>query len=126
MKRANSPSWRAWPGAITAEAGDYEIRVRTDFGRTRGRIDALAVLLDVPDIVDYLDDIEIASGGTRLPLPRTYRVIRNVHLTLQDTGSGAASARVMDKSASAGPLIRCFTTAGSATAGRVDAIVQGY
>jgi hypothetical protein len=32
----------------------------------------------------------------------------------------------MDKDATAGPLIQCFTTAGAATSGWVDATIQGY
>jgi hypothetical protein len=124
--RANGPGWRPWPGALAAEVGDYDIRVRADFGRSRGRIDVLAVNLDMPDIVEYIDDANIAGAGTRLTLARTYRVIRNVNLTLQDDGGVAASARVIDKNAALGPLINCFTTAGGATTGRVDAIIQGY
>lgn len=123
--RTNAGGWLPWPGALTAQAGEYQFRIRTAFGRTRGRVDALAINLDVPDIVEYLDDIDISAGGTRLPLTNAYRVIRNVHLTLQDDGGTADSAKVIDKSAALGPLVNC-TTAGSATTGRVDAIIQGH
>lgn len=124
--RTNAGGWLPWPGALAAQAGEYQFRIRTGFGRTRGRVDALAINLDVPDIVEYLDDINISAGGTRLPLTNTYRVIRNVNLTLQADGGSAAGIKVIDKSAALGPLVNCTTTAGSATSGRVDAIIKGY
>lgn len=119
-------SWRPWPGAIAAEAVGYEFRVSTNASSTRGRISELAVQLDVPDIVEHLDDIVIASGGTRLPISETYRFIKNVSLTLQDDGGSAESVKVMDKNASLGPLSQCFNSAGSGTAGKIDATIQGY
>lgn len=124
--RANAPGYMPWPGAITAAAGDYEIRVRTTFGRTRGRIDALAINFDVADIIEYLNDIAIAAPGTRLPITQTYHTITGVHLTLQDDAGTALTARVMDKSASLGPLINTFDSTNTATTGNVDAIIQGY
>lgn len=123
--RINAPGWMPWPGAITAEAGDYEIRVHTAFGGTRGRIDALSVNFDVPDITEYLHGISIAALGTRLAPAKSYHAIRAVHLTLQDDGGTARTARVMDKSL-AGPLINCFDSSSAAATGHVDAIIQGY
>ena len=124
--RGNAPGYMPWPGAITAEAGDYEIRVRTAFGHTQGRIDALAVNFDVPDIIEYLNDIAIAAPGTRLPITQTYHAITGVHLTLQDDGGTALTARVMDKDETLGPLINTFDATNAATTGNVDAIIQGY
>jgi hypothetical protein len=48
-----------------------------------------------------------------------------VSLTLHSDGGSATTARVVDKSTS-GPLIQCFNASGAATAGTVDAYVQGY
>jgi hypothetical protein len=124
--RGNAPGYMPWPGAITTEAGDYEIRVRTAFGHTQGRIDALAVNFDVPDIIEYLNDIAIAAPGTRLPITQTYHAITGVHLTLQDDGGTALTARVMDKDETLGPLINTFDATNAATTGNVDAIIQGY
>jgi hypothetical protein len=114
-----------WPGSITTEAGEYQIRVKTAFGRTRGRIDALAVSWDVPDITEYLDDVSILTAGTRLPITKAFHTIRAVNLTLQDDGGTARTARVLDKTIT-GPLIKCFDGSNAATGGRVDAIIQGF
>lgn len=119
-------AWRPWPGAIAAEPVAYEFSVSASAGSTRGRISALAVQLDVPDIVERFDDITIASGGTRLALTNTYRNIKNVSLTLQDDGGSARTVKAMDKSAALGPLIQCLNSAGSGTAGKIDATIQGY
>lgn len=124
--RNNAPGYLPWPGAITTELGDYEIRVRTAYGRTRGRIDALTVNIDVEDIVEYLNDIAIAAAGTRLPITETYHVIRGVNLTLQDDGGSARTTRWIDKNTALGPLIKAFDSTNTATTGHVDVIIQGY
>jgi hypothetical protein len=61
--RSAAPGWRPWPGTLIAEAGDYDIRVRTTYGRTRGTVGVFVVNLDVADLVEYLDDIDIAKIG---------------------------------------------------------------
>lgn len=123
--RNNAPGYMPWLGGITAETGDYEIRVRTNFSRIQGRIRNLIVNLDVPDIMETVNDKTISSAGTRLPLTKSYYAILNVNLTVQDDGGSARTARVMDKSTS-GPLVKCFDINGNATAGKVDATIQGY
>lgn len=123
--RNNAPGYMPWLGGITAETGDYEIRVRTNFSRTQGRIRNLIVNLDVPDIMETVNDQTISASGTRLPLTKSYYAILNVNLTVQDDGGSARTARVMDKSTS-GPLVKCFDINGNPTAGKVDATIQGY
>lgn len=123
--RNNAPGYMPWLGGITAETGDYEIRVRTNFSHTQGRIRNLIVNLDVPDIMETVDDKAISASGTRLPLTKSYYAILNVNLTVQDDGGSARTARVMDKSTS-GPLVKCFDINGNPTAGKVDATIQGY
>src|SRR5574343_1615849 len=109
-----------WLGGITAETGEYEIRVRTNLSRTQGQIRNLIVNFDVPDIMETVDDKAISASGTRLPLTKSYYAILNVNLTVQDDGGSARTARVMDKSTS-GPLVKCFDINGNPTAGKVDA-----
>ena len=121
-----SEDWRPWPGAIAAEPITYEWRVSTAAGVTRGRISVLSAQLDVPDILEYFDDVTVGSGGSRLTLTKTYRAIKNVSLTLQHDGGSARTVRTMDKNASLGPLVQCFDSAGTGTAGKIDAVLQGY
>jgi hypothetical protein len=69
--------------------------------------------------------VVIASGGSRLSIGTGWRNVVIVSLTLHSDGGSATTARVVDKSTS-GPLIQCFNASGAATAGTVDAYVQGY
>lgn len=119
-------SWQAWPGAISAEAVSYEFRVSTSAGVTRGRVVVLQILLDVADIAETLANIALGSGGTRLPLTKTYRAIKAVNLTLQADGGSARTLEVIDKSATLGPLCQGFDSTHTGAASHVDAIVQGY
>ncbi len=118
-------AWRLFPGSLTVAAEKYFFRVRTGAGATRGRIAALTLKLDVPDVVEYLDDVVLSAGGTRLPLTKAFRAIRSVNVTLQDDAGSAVDVRVMDKD-TAGPLIQAFDAGGSGTSGLIDAIIQGY
>jgi hypothetical protein len=124
--RAHAPGYAPWPGALTATAGDWQIRIKTNFSRTRGRIDDLSVVWDVPDREVYLDDVVIAApGGTQLSVGTGWNAIRVVNLTLQNDGGTARTPIVIDKSL-AGPLVKCLDATGVATTGKVDAIIQGY
>lgn len=119
-------NYTQWPGQLDhLRAQPYQIRVIGHAGTQQAILQQFSVVFDVPDLVEILEDVPIASGGTRLALTRSYRAIVSARLTLEDDGGSAAYAKVMDKSL-AGPLIQCFTTAGAATAGTVDVVVHGY
>ena len=68
----------------------------------------------------------IASGGTRLTVPGTPRKIVSVRVAIEDDGGSAAYAKVMDKDAVLGPLIKVFTSSDAATSGMVDAVIHWY
>jgi len=123
--RGNAPGYSPWPGAIVAETNPRQIRVRANFSRTRGRIDALAVNFDVPDRNVALNDVAIAAEGTRLAIGGGWHGIRVVNLTLQQDGGTARVPIVMDKSLS-GPLIKCLDAGGTPVTGTTDVILQGY
>ena len=120
------PGYQPWPGSIVVAPDIYDLRVTTGFGATPGQISLFSALVDVPDIIEHLNDVAIASGGTRLTLAEVYRVVKNVQLTLQTSGSSALTAKALDKDAVQGPLVQCFNTSGTGVAGTVDATVQGY
>lgn len=117
-------AWKVWAGSL-AEPLPYQFRVTTTFGTVQGRISRLKANLDVADIVERLNNVAISAAGTRLPITKTYRVIKNVNLTLQHNGGTAMSAKWLDKSAS-GPLTGCFDSTNALTTGVVDATIQGY
>lgn len=118
--------WKPWPGSLSAEAVTYEWRITTAPGVVQGGISALAVMLDVADIIERLNDVTIAPAGTRLVLANTYRHIKNISLTRQADGGTARTVVVMDKSATLGPLVQCLDSASVGTTGSIDATIQGY
>jgi hypothetical protein len=117
----------AWPGVLSPLTyQQYEFRI-TGFGGTEQVVvEQLKIILDVPDILEVFPDVLVGAAGTRLAIAQTYRNIVAVQLTLQDDGGTAAYVKTMDKDLTLGPLIQAFTTADVATAGLVDATVQGY
>ncbi|MGP4843303.1 phage tail protein [Marinobacter sp. 1Y8] len=120
-------SYLAFPGAIDAVEGTYTFRlvIPNQFTGTAPTVTDITVSLDVEDIEESLNDITLISGGTRLPITRTYRAITNVSLTLQSDGGAAESVKIIDKN-SIGPLIQGFDSAGAGTAATIDATIQGY
>lgn len=118
--------YRPWPGALTGvQRVTYHLRLTLDGGLVQGIVDRFSITVDVPDIVERLDDVALAAGGTVLPITQTYRAIANVSLTLQDDGGSARSVKILNKSTS-GPLVQAFDSAGAGTTAVVDAIIQGY
>lgn len=120
------PDYQPWPGALNAENEPYDIRISTSAGSTQGVISALTVSIDAPFVEESLNDVVISAGGTRLAPTKTYRSIDNVQITVQADGNGAVGARIEDKDATLGPLIKTINDAGTAVAGLVDARIRGY
>ena len=118
--------YQSWPGSVEVLNEPYDVRVTTGFGETRGTVSALTFTVDLPDIVERLNDVVIAAGGTRLPISESYRDILNVALPVQNDGNGAVGARIEDKSPSLGPLVKTINDAGVAVAGLIDATIQGF
>ena len=122
------PDWSAWPGELSPiPAARIDFRFTLSGGSRRGIIHTLSVLLDVPDVVEYLEDVAVSSAGTtRLLLTKTFRAITAVNLTLQDIGTGARSVIAFDKDAVNGPLVKAYDGAGTLVNASADAIVQGH
>ncbi len=122
----NVPGLRAWPGSLLLQdQTPLRFRIVTAPGTVRGVISEFTVLIDVPDIIEFLSDVSIAAAGTRLPITETYRAIANVSLTLA-SDANVSSAQINDKNPATGPEIICRNAAGTAVAAKVDARVQGY
>lgn len=123
-----APDWSAWPGELTPiPAIEINWRVTCYGGLNQGKISSLIVLLDVPDVIEVLDDVAISSSGTtRLPITKTFRAITAVNLTLQDIGTGARNVIVFDKDADLGPLTKAYDDTNTLVNASVDAIIQGH
>ncbi|MCS6243784.1 MAG: hypothetical protein H2172_08015 [Opitutus sp.] len=120
------PDWQASPGQVTVSGNTiYDFRISTGEAQTQGTVTAFAVVVDAPDVIESINNAVLASGGTRLALTKTYKVIKNISLTIQQDGNGAASIQILDK-LKAGPLVRAFNTSGTGVAALIDATIQGY
>jgi hypothetical protein len=119
-------AFQLWPGALAVD-GDMAVRIRVTVagGADQGVISAITALIDVPDLVETLPAVSVASGGTRLPIAQTYNAIKTVALTVYSGGSGV-SARIVDKNPTLGPLVQIINTSGVGVAGTLDAVIQGY
>lgn len=115
-----------WPGQLDhLRQQPYNIRITGHAGTVQAVLQQLTVLLDVPDLIEILEDVPLLAGGSRLSLARNYRRIVAVRWSLQESGGSAAYIKVIDKSV-AGPLLQGFTTGGVGTAAVVDVVVHGY
>lgn len=119
------PDYTGWPGSLMATSQPYQFRITTGNSSIRGKLSGFAPTIDVPDIEERFNDLAIASGGTRLPIAKTYSVIQNVNLTLQSDGGTATRVRVVDKDPTLGPLIQADAS-GTPTSAKIDALIQGY
>jgi hypothetical protein len=117
--------FQTWPGEITALNEPYDFRVSILRGATRGQINSMVFTVDMPDIVERLNDVAIASGGTNLPITKTYRAIKNINFTVQSDGHGGIGGQIVNKQVS-GPNVKVYDAAGAAVAGVIDAVIQGY
>jgi hypothetical protein len=125
-KKLADVAYVPFPGRAWADAGTtYQFRIDVDQSNQQGQIGTVVAQIDVPDKTIRLPDVVIAAGGTRLVIGTGWRNVVIVSLTLHSDGGSAITARVVDKS-SLGPLVQCFNASGAATAGTVDAYVQGY
>ncbi|MEX2642884.1 MAG: hypothetical protein WD270_05495 [Acetobacterales bacterium] len=120
-----STAYLPWTGRVHAVEQEYEIEAEIPADTVRGRLARLVAQVDAEDIIERFDDLAIDAGGTRLPVTKPFRVIRNVQLTLQDDAGSAERLKLLDKSLS-GPLVRAFDGAGAGAAATIDATVQGY
>lgn len=116
-----------WPGQIDhLRRQPYKIRIIGYAGTVQAVLQELSVIFDVRDLLETVNDAAISALGTRLSLTNSYREIVSVRVALLDDAGASAYAKVMDKSAALGPLIKVFDTDGVATTGLVDVIVHGY
>ena len=125
-KKSTDVAYVPFPGRAWADAGiPYQFRVDVEQSAEQGQIGSVIAQIDVPDKTIRLPNVAIGTGGARLVIGAGWKSVVIVNLTLQGDGGSATTARVLDKS-TAGPLVQCFSAAGTAAAGTVDAYVQGY
>lgn len=110
---------------VVSERSGVWIRIEIDGGEKQGKITRLKAIVDVPDESETLNDVAISAGGTRLPITKTYRSIKNVNITLQDDESDAVTVKIIDKNSTLGPLMKAYNAANTAVSATVDVTIQG-
>lgn len=123
-------NWIPWTGtlAVGTDFAGMDFRLTFQSGEARGRVLNLDFILDVEDESEYIDDFVVGPSGSRLTLQKSYRIIKNIRLTLQDDEGNATGAWAVDKDHVLGPLIETFYNTGSTktlTSGLVDVQVIG-
>ena len=92
----------------------------------------IPVTIDVPDIVEFFQDVALPSpGGARLPITKQFRAIVTVTHSLENTGGAATFITSEDKGIgspflTAGPLLIARNNGGAPTTASCDALVKGY
>jgi hypothetical protein len=124
----NDTGWLVWPGELNVDAavGEIQFRITTNGGVGVDKLITLSAVLDVPDITIRLDDVAIASTGTRLTLGQTVHAVKNVQITVQSEGHGGITALVLDKNATLGPLVQVVNSSATPVFGKVDVVIQAY
>lgn len=126
---AGDTVWTPIPERAEILPGDYEVLLRIFGGPVRGIVRELSLILDGTEKTVEVEDIVIASGGTRIPVPvGEFNTIRIVSIIIQDE-SGSSTAvgyRVVDKDPVDGPLIKLVDASGAYVSGLVDAAIKGF
>jgi hypothetical protein len=119
--------WRPWRGEIGPIVDDdtrFEIRVTVNGGRVQGVIDNFDILVDVPDVLEVLNNVAISALGTQLVPTKPFRFVKYVRLTAQ--GAYNASLRGGDYDLTTGLIVDCHSlSTGLAVTGNVDAELLG-
>ena len=104
----------------------YQFRVTLGSGATQGRINAMALVIDAPDLIESVNDLVVSSTGTAIPYTGHFAAIKNIQATLQANGTGAVTVEI-DKTAPLAPTAKCFNAAHTAVGGAtVDFYLKGY
>lgn len=123
---ATPPDWQPWPGQVAAALASYQWRVSLAAGTVRGRINTLAITIDAPDLVQKINDLAIAIGGSTVPLTLPFTAVKNIAASLQANASGAVGIDI-NKTNPLAPVARALDASGAAVAGALaDFTVSGY
>jgi len=114
-----------WTGQLTSYTRQaYQFRLTTFGGNTQGIVSQLAVIFDMPDVVETLTNVLVDVQGTRLTLTKRFVAVVIVSPTVIEDGT-VVRALVMDKETT-GPLVQLAGASGAFVTGRADFIVRGY
>jgi hypothetical protein len=117
--------WIPWPGQIIAANDVYQFRVTLGAGPSQGQITTLKLIVDAPDIVEYMEDVPISASGTAIPYTSNFSAIKTITATLQANASGAETIEI-DKTVNLVPTAKAYNSSHTAVSGATaDFIIKG-
>lgn len=127
--------WQIMPSKlwISGESGERIIRVRVITAEgSAGLIREIKWIFDVEDEEESVDNLEVPAEGTRIPLVKSFRSIKNIQASLEYYEGGTANSAVWadrgiieDGRIVEGPLIFCIDSSRNRVPGVVDVRIQG-
>ncbi|HZF19514.1 MAG TPA: phage tail protein [Burkholderiales bacterium] len=119
--------------AVGPELNARFVRIRVTVTGAFPKIKTMRTILSASPIVEIIEDQNSASlagahrigtGDIRLPIVKTYNVIKKVDITLQSVGPGW-SVELIDKDTSVGPRIKIYNGSNALADAVFDATVTG-
>lgn len=128
IKEQSESIYRPVPDRVLTPPGAYDIKIKIYGGTERGVINEMTVIIDAEDVEEIVEDINIAPGGTRIPLTASFSVIKIVSVIIQDNGGSATAVgyRVIDKDPVLGPMVEAYDASGTAVNALVDVTIKGH
>jgi hypothetical protein len=116
-----------WLGATNDITDDvYSFRVKVPAADTQASITTARIAMRAPVVSEDVEDLVIATpAGTRVPLTKSYGIIRSVPCDIQQAAGDARSIILVDKDPVNGPLLKAYNAAGTQVAAVVDAHPRG-
>jgi len=121
-----SGDWRPWPGRINVGREQIDLRVTLPGGPVQGVLDALRIVVDVPDVREQFLDLALPSTASRITPLKAYRAIKTVRFDLLDDGGSAVNVRIIDRDPVLGPLVQPVDAALAGATAHVNATIEGY
>lgn len=119
--------WLVYNGKIDIINDLFQVRVVVNSGTTRGKINSLTAVIDVPDVKETFEDVVIPVGGIRLPITKKFIKIKYINCKIQDTGGTTAiDVKIIDKNPILGPLLIAVDSVGDSVEATIDCTTEGY
>lgn len=123
---ADDEDWFAWTNYLDVVKGEqYQFRVSCYQGTRASIIKEFALVNDVPDQIEFFNDLIVPIDGLRIPITKEYSAIKTLTYALQEDGNGGISIIVEDKNAELGPLIRVLNDSSQPVVGLIDVTIYG-
>jgi len=133
-KNAAVDAWSSWSAAGSLISARYvQIRVTVTNASTLADITQMYIIFSANIVDEYIEDLDtstltganrIGVGDIRLPITKSYALIKTVQLTLQNVGAGW-TWELIDKDTSVGPHVKIYNASNALADAVVDARIQG-